>query len=84
MAIRPLTEKGIVSRTAQAVLIAERWYNAPRSDVSQLAVKECSRNGGLAAAVILQLHEQHGSVVALKYTRKIAQYGRTNAGTVAE
>jgi hypothetical protein len=43
-----------------------------------MAVQECSRNGGLAAAVILQLHEQHGSVVALKYTKKIAQYGRTN------
>lgn len=78
--VRELTQTGRTARATKAALIAERWFNTPRSDLSQLAVRDCARNGGLAAAVILQLYDQHGSVVAIKYAKKISQYGRTNQG----
>jgi hypothetical protein len=84
VAIKTLTQKGMTARATKAVMIAERWVNTPTAPTNQLALGECSRNGGLAAAVILQLYEQHGSVMALKYTKKIAQFCRTNHADQAE
>ena len=77
--IRPLTEAGQRLRAEKARGIAELWMNFPRRNATVQAVQYCSRNGGVAAAVVLIIHKNHGFAPALAFAKQVAVYGRTNS-----
>lgn len=79
--IRPLTPAGKRLRTEKAQSIADLWMNHPRRTSTVDAVQYCSRNGGVAAAVVLIIHSEHGLKAALAFAKQVSAYGRSNSDT---
>jgi hypothetical protein len=78
MAIRPLTHTGKRLRGEKAANIAIQWMDYPRKSTTRAYVQYCTRNGGVAAAVILNLHANHGVRAAMAFAKQVANHGRTN------
>jgi hypothetical protein len=79
--IRPLTEAGQRLRAEKAKSIADLWISHPRRTGTVDAIQYCSRNGGVAAAVVLVIHNEHGVKAALAFAKQVSAYGRSNSDT---